>query len=109
MALKQNTSTKLNKHDVYNLKDHYERTYFLFMSLVKARNIATVIVGCSSIVPNDSMLFVGDKESLPFTIGVDVTLWSSLVDAMDTAANLGRLAPWLYIYMENNEFKSENW
>jgi hypothetical protein len=56
------------------LKDDYERTYFLFMSFVKARNIATVIVGCSSIVPNDNMLFVGDKETLPFTIGVDGTL-----------------------------------
>ena len=56
---------------MYNLKDDYERTYFLFMSLVKARSIATVIVGCSSVVPNDNMLFVGDKECLPFTIGVD--------------------------------------
>ena len=56
------------------------------MSFVKARNIATVIVGCSSIVPNDNMLFVGDKESLPFTVGVDVT---------DAGANLGRLAPGL--------------
>jgi len=61
------------------------------MSFVRARNIATVIVGCSSIVPNDNMLFVGDKESLPFTIGVDGTLWSSLVDAMDAGAILGRL------------------
>ena len=71
------------------------------MSLVKARNMATVIVGCSSIVPNDNILFVGDKETLPFTIGVDGTLYSSLVDVMDGGANLGRLAPGLF------EFKSE--
>jgi hypothetical protein len=86
------------------------------MSLVRARSIATVIVGCSSIVPNDNMLFVGDKESLPFTIlpftiGVDGTLWSSLVDAMDAGGNLGRLAPGLFlkIKIKNNGFKSENW
>lgn len=67
------------------------------MSLVRARSIATVIVGCSSIVPNDNMLFVGDKEFLPFTIGVDGTLYSSsLVDVMDGGANLGRLAPGLF-------------
>ena len=72
------------------------------MSLVRARSIATVTVGCwSSIVPNDNMLFVGDKESLPFTIGVDGTLWSSLVDAMDAAGgNLGRLASGLYEFKE---------
>lgn len=65
------------------------------MSLVRARSIAAVIVGRSSIAPNDIMLFVGDKECLPFTRGVDGTLWSSLVDAMD-AENLGRLAPGLF-------------
>lgn len=59
---------------LYNLINDYERTYFLFISFVKARNIATVIVGCSSTVPNDNMLFVGDKETRPFTIGVDGTL-----------------------------------
>jgi hypothetical protein len=66
------------------------------MSLVKARNIATVIVGCSSILLNDKMLLFGDKESLPFTIGVDGTLRSSLVDAMDAGVNLSRLAPGLF-------------
>ena len=79
-------------------KDDYERTYFLFISFVKARNIATVIVGgCSSKVPNDNMLFDGDNENLPLTIGVVGTLWSPLVvDAMDAGASLGRLDPGLF-------------
>ena len=54
---------------------HYKPTYFLFMSLVRARSIATVIVGCcSSLASNDIMLFVGDADSLPFIRGVDGTL-----------------------------------
>ena len=75
------------------------------MSLVRARSIATVIVGCSSIVPNDNMLFVGDKDSLPFTIGVDGTLYSSLVDVMDGGANLGRLAPGLFFIKNESSQK----
>ena len=47
------------------------------------------------------MLFDGDNENLPFTIGVVGTLRSSLVvDAMDAGASLGRLDPGLF----NNKF-----